>query len=104
MQRRKKQNLNVSKAVTAKTWEAVKRWDDQRKRVEQLKGQLEAAKVELADYERQVGIWLCPDNAKEGEAFSIWVSNGLLNVVYHAECDPDVFWRQEPTDPLPLSL
>lgn len=89
-----------TESVTAKTWAAVKSWDDQRRRVANLKEELETAECELLNCACAVGVWLCPDNPKEGEVFCIWVSNGLLNILYHAECPPDVFWRQEPTDPL----
>jgi len=84
--------------VTTSTQECVTGWIRAKRRVVDVKHQLSVAECELMNATNDLGRWLVPKDAKEGEQFHIWYGNGILAAQLQKGCSNDyaVCWRKEP--------
>lgn len=84
--------------VTKQVEEKVKRWIEAVNHEKQCRSYLNSAETEILNSIEELGRLLSPKDAKPGEVFNIWYSNGLLRVEILAGHKYDISWRQEPSN------
>lgn len=60
----------------------------------------ELAKKQLAAAVKQLGPWLVPPDAKDGETFHLWFGDGIIKCVFmgdNSEPEYSIGWRTVPT-------
>jgi hypothetical protein len=62
------------------TYQKIKRWADAEATLIRHKKQVSASEVELTNANNDLGKFLMPDDAKDGEVFSIWYGDSLITV------------------------
>lgn len=77
-------------------------WERAVRHAEQLSRQLAESTSQIHECEQRIGKHLGPKDARVGEQFNIWFSNGLLSVRvlttgFGGEPNWSVHWRQRPT-------
>ena len=66
-----------------KTNELVSKWQETSERVSRLKSELNSAECAKRNAETALAKWLTPEDAKEGEKFSVWQHGRLIEIVYN---------------------
>lgn len=61
-----------------KTEQSIRRWEHAKERVKNAKSELNSAECSLTNATNYLGRWLSPDDAKDGEQFSVWVEGKML--------------------------
>lgn len=83
--------------TTEKTWRLVERYRTQEGIIERLAGQLSQEGAELDNVRRELGDWLTPDDAKDGEQFQIWIGDGIMavKVISKGRRQFELSWRKK---------
>jgi len=89
----------MSEKPTQKTVEAIQRWTMALRRVQDSKAKLNNDECELLNATNELGKWLTPDDAKQGEVFDICDGDGIISV-WSTRDDRSEFkaeWRKRKT-------
>lgn len=68
----------MSEDVTKQGKELIERWKSADVSLNHAKSNLNRAECELSNATNALGKWLSPDDAKEGEQFSVWYGDSLI--------------------------
>lgn len=77
----------------------LERWIEAKKRIEGLRRDMNSAECELSNATNDLGAWMMPKDAKDGETFNVWITDGILQAT-RLGCGPrdfEVKWRTEPS-------
>lgn len=81
-----------------KTKEVFEKYLRATKYVNESAATLRSAETALANARIELGKWLTPDDAKEGETFNMWYGDGILSVkVIRFRSEFEISWRKKPT-------
>ncbi len=74
--------------VTAEGQRLVEVWLATERLIDSLKSQLKDAERDLDVAKRELGRWLCPDDARTRETFCVWYGDSLISAyVRQAPCE-----------------
>ncbi len=85
--------MSEDSRVTKQVEDLIRQWSRANKSVQDAHRDLNSAQCERTNSQNELGKFLCPDNAKEGEKFNIWYGSSLLEVTYEGNNDYAVMWR-----------
>lgn len=86
--------------LTQKSFELVEAWMTACRYRDRLAKQLEEAEKAEEVCRNQLGCWIAPDDASNGESFQIWVGDALLRVWVSRTTDGPTYnieWRNGKT-------
>lgn len=84
--------------VTVKTEELLREWLSANHRVRTARRELNSAECAALNATNNLGRWLVPPDANEGEEFNLWFGSGVLRAKRTGQNDYTVDWRKEPDD------
>ena len=93
--------MEIPQNVTTETAQKVEAWIAAKKRLNELRKELNSAECALANATNYLGKYLVPVDTiiteRNNEWFNIWWGNGILRVRTKRVNDFEVEWLKEPT-------